>query len=72
MCENLTARTDGFSGLYFCLPGCDLEVGLKIVETDVDLDSMYTFVDSYGKLDVYLTHVHQNLAEYYFKNLCME
>ena len=74
MCEHLIDMTGhpGFAGLYFCLPECELEIGLKIIETDVDVDAMYAFAESYGKLNIYMTHVHQNLAEFYFQNLCME
>lgn len=74
MCEHLMDMTGhpGFAGLYFCLPECELEIGLKIIETDVDVASMYAFAESYGKLNIYMTHVHQNLAEFYFQNLCME
>ena len=33
---------------------------------------MYTFAESYGKLQVFMTHRHQDLYEYYFKNLNIE
>lgn len=62
----------GKPGLYFCLPGCQLELGLEILESDSDVDSMYTFAESYGKLQVFMTHRHQDLYEYYFKNLNIE
>ncbi|GJV91429.1 pentatricopeptide repeat-containing protein [Tanacetum coccineum] len=74
MCEFLKEKTDhaGFTALYFCLPECDLEVGLKIIERDSDVAAMYDFADSYGKLNIFMSHIHQNLAEFYFQNLNME
>ncbi|GJU29552.1 hypothetical protein Tco_1173141 [Tanacetum coccineum] len=74
MCEFLKEKTDhaGFTALYFCLPECDLEVGLKIIERDSDVAAMYDFADSYGKLNMFMSHIHQNLAEFYFQNLNME
>ena len=74
MCDFLNDKTNHVSkhGLYFCLPGCDLEVGLKIIESDIDVASMYTFVESYGKLQVFMTHRHQDLFAYYEKNLFLE
>ncbi|GJW81888.1 hypothetical protein Tco_0145863, partial [Tanacetum coccineum] len=41
--------------------------GLKIVECDSDLEAMYEFADAYGIIQMYLAHIPQNLAEYYFK-----
>ncbi|GJW23965.1 pentatricopeptide repeat-containing protein [Tanacetum coccineum] len=74
MCEFLKEKTDhaGFTALYFCLPECDLEVGLKIIERDSDVAAMYDFANSYGKLNIFMSHIHQNLAEFYFQNLNME
>nr|GEW33854.1 pentatricopeptide repeat-containing protein [Tanacetum cinerariifolium] len=46
--------------------------GLKIIERDYDVVAMYDFVDSYGKLDTFMSHIHQNLAEFYFQNFDME
>ncbi|GJV85779.1 peptide methionine sulfoxide reductase B1, chloroplastic [Tanacetum coccineum] len=54
------------------LPECELDVGLKIVECDSDLEAMYEFADAYGKLKMYLAYIPQNLAEYYYKNLCFD
>ncbi|GKD60839.1 hypothetical protein Tco_1298348, partial [Tanacetum coccineum] len=62
----------GFTALYFCLSTCNLEVGLKIIERDSDVVAMYDFVDSYGKVDMFMSHIHQNLAKFYFQNLNME
>nr|GEX56055.1 pentatricopeptide repeat-containing protein [Tanacetum cinerariifolium] len=39
---------------------------------DTDVAVMYDFVDSYGKLNMFMSHIHQNLAEFYFQNLNME
>ena len=56
MCEHLIDMTGhvGFTGLYFCLPLVELEVGLKIIETDIDVASMYEFDDAYGKINIYM------------------
>ncbi|GKC08283.1 hypothetical protein Tco_0999893, partial [Tanacetum coccineum] len=74
MCEFLKEKTDhaGFTALYFCLPKCNLEVGMKIIERDSDVAAMYDFAYSHGKLDMFMSHIHQNLAEFYFQNLNME
>nr|GEW32234.1 pentatricopeptide repeat-containing protein [Tanacetum cinerariifolium] len=74
LCEFLKEKIDhaGFTALYFCLPECNLEVGLKIIERDSNVVAMYDFADSYGKLDMFMSHIHQNLAQFYFQNLDME
>ncbi|GJX68161.1 hypothetical protein Tco_0303888 [Tanacetum coccineum] len=74
MCEFLKEKIDHarFTALYFCLPKYDLEVGLKIIERDSDVAAMYDFADSYGKLNMFMSHIHQNLAEFYFQNLNIE
>ncbi|GJR80262.1 hypothetical protein Tco_0151047 [Tanacetum coccineum] len=53
--------------MFFKLPECELDVGLKIVECDSDLEAMYEFADAYGIIQMYLAHIPQNLAQYYFK-----
>ena len=58
-----------FYALFFKLPGCQLDVGLKIVEGNTDLEAMYGFCETYGKLDMFLAHIPQNLYEYYYTNL---
>nr|GEV11657.1 transposase, MuDR, MULE transposase domain protein [Tanacetum cinerariifolium] len=58
--------------MFFKLHECELDVGLKIVECDSDLEAMYEFVDSYGIIQMYLAHIPQNLAEYYFKIFCFD
>ena len=58
-----------FYAMFFKLPGCELEVGLKIVESNAELDAMYSFCESYGKLEMFLAHIPQNLYDYYHTNL---
>nr|GEW21413.1 pentatricopeptide repeat-containing protein [Tanacetum cinerariifolium] len=62
------------NALYFDVhhDECNLEVGLKIIERDFNVAAMYDFADSYGKLDMFMSHIHQNLAEFYFQNPDME
>ncbi|GJX98465.1 hypothetical protein Tco_0355484, partial [Tanacetum coccineum] len=64
----------GSNALYFDVhhDECDLEVGLKIIERDSDVAAMYDFVDSYGKLNMFMSHIHQNLTKIYFQNINME
>nr|GEY05143.1 pentatricopeptide repeat-containing protein [Tanacetum cinerariifolium] len=71
MCEILKEKTYhvGFTALYFCLPKCNLEVGLKIIERDYDVVAMYEFANAYGKLNMFMTHIHQNLDKFYFQSL---
>nr|GEY75436.1 integrase, catalytic region, zinc finger, CCHC-type, peptidase aspartic, catalytic [Tanacetum cinerariifolium] len=51
----------GSDALYYDVhhDECDLEVGLKIRERDIDVAAMYNFVDSYGKLNIFMSHIHQ-------------
>ncbi|GJX69214.1 pentatricopeptide repeat-containing protein, partial [Tanacetum coccineum] len=73
MCSYLKETTDKpFYALFLCLPECTLEVGLKIIEGDCDVASMYQFVDAYGTISMYMAHISQNLAEYYSKNICFD
>nr|GEV04729.1 pentatricopeptide repeat-containing protein [Tanacetum cinerariifolium] len=36
----------------------------------MDLVAMYDYANSYGKIDVYITHGPQDLAPFYVENLC--
>lgn len=74
LCMYLKDQLDtNFCGMFFKLPGCDLENGLKIVESNADLESMYAFCESYGKLEMYLSHIPQNqLYQYYHTNIVFD
>ncbi|GJS60389.1 inorganic pyrophosphatase 2-like protein [Tanacetum coccineum] len=73
LCEFLKEKLQQrFYAMFFKLPECELDVGFKIVQYDSDLEAMCEFVDAYGKLEMYLAHIPQNLAEYYYKNLCFD
>ncbi|GKB93058.1 hypothetical protein Tco_0979195 [Tanacetum coccineum] len=41
-----------FYAMFFKLPECELDVGLKIVQYDSDLEAMCEFADAYGKLEM--------------------
>ncbi|GKF91044.1 hypothetical protein Tco_0274745, partial [Tanacetum coccineum] len=56
--------------LFFKLPECELDVGLKIIENERDLEAMYDYAHKYGKIHVYVTHGPQDLASYYVDNIC--
>nr|GEV34689.1 pentatricopeptide repeat-containing protein [Tanacetum cinerariifolium] len=56
--------------LFFRLPPCELDVGLKIIENERDLEALYDYAHEYGKIHVYITHGPQDLALYYVKNMC--
>ncbi|GJU25457.1 hypothetical protein Tco_1164078, partial [Tanacetum coccineum] len=73
LCEFLKEKLEQrFYAMFFKLPECQLDVGLKIVECDSDLEAMYEFADAYGIIQMYLAHIPQNLAEYYFKIFCFD
>ncbi|GJW59594.1 hypothetical protein Tco_0108929 [Tanacetum coccineum] len=73
LCQFLKEKLEQrFYAMFFKLPECELDVGLKIVECDSDLEAMYEFADSYGIIQMYLAHIPQNLAEYYLKNFCFD
>ncbi|GJW63759.1 hypothetical protein Tco_0115643 [Tanacetum coccineum] len=48
---------------------CTLEKGLTFVEGDGDMKKMYDMAKTYGLIDLYITHIPKNLAEYYYKKL---
>ena len=70
VCNHLTKRTDDpLYQLFFRLPQCELDKGLKIIENDKDLDSMYAFAESYGLIHVYIAHGPQELEPFYIENM---
>ncbi|GJX71772.1 pentatricopeptide repeat-containing protein [Tanacetum coccineum] len=56
--------------LFFKLPQCDLDVGLKIIKNERDLEAMYDYALEFGIIHVYITHGPQDLAPYYVENMC--
>ncbi|GKC21567.1 pentatricopeptide repeat-containing protein [Tanacetum coccineum] len=74
MIKYLKKETDqlNFHSLFFCLPECELEVGLKLIEGDRDVASLYEFAESYGKIIMYMTHIPQDLADFYHLNLSFD
>ncbi|GJV64341.1 hypothetical protein Tco_1475169 [Tanacetum coccineum] len=56
--------------LFFKLPQCELDVGLKIIENERDLEAMYDYAHEYGIIHVYITHGPRDLAPYYVENMC--
>ncbi|GJW02308.1 pentatricopeptide repeat-containing protein [Tanacetum coccineum] len=49
LCEFLKEKLEQrFYVMFFKLSECELDVGLKIVECDSDLEAKYEFVDAYG------------------------
>ena len=61
-----------FYAMFFKLPDCELQVGLKIIGGDVELESMYGFAETYGKVDMCLAHIPHKLEDYYIRNLCFD
>ncbi|GJV90054.1 hypothetical protein Tco_1533992 [Tanacetum coccineum] len=57
--------------LFFKLPQCELDVGLKIIENDRDLDVLYEYAHDQGIIQVYITHGPQDLSSYYVENMCL-
>nr|GEW89117.1 transposase, MuDR, MULE transposase domain protein [Tanacetum cinerariifolium] len=55
--------------IFYCIPRRTLEKGLTITEGDGDMKKMYDMAETYGLIDLYITHIPKNLAEYYYKNL---
>ncbi|GKC21709.1 hypothetical protein Tco_1023859 [Tanacetum coccineum] len=52
-------------------PQCELDVGLKIIENDRDLDVLYEYAHDQGIIQVYITHGPQDLSSYYVENMCL-
>ena len=70
LCEYLKEKLElNFYALFFCLPECELGVGLKLIESDRDVASMYGFADTYGLIHMYMAHLPQMLSDFYYKNL---
>ncbi|GKE44354.1 hypothetical protein Tco_1471638, partial [Tanacetum coccineum] len=70
----LAAKVKGNIWALFC---CILEIelqngGLKIIENDVDVHAMYDLAEIHKKINVYVAHVPQNLAEFYHHNLTLD
>ncbi|GKD25517.1 hypothetical protein Tco_1231731 [Tanacetum coccineum] len=57
--------------LFFKLPQCELDVSLKIIENDRDLDVLYEYAHDHCVIQVYITHGPQDLSSYYVENLCL-
>ncbi|GJZ02083.1 hypothetical protein Tco_0520044 [Tanacetum coccineum] len=57
--------------LFFKLPQCELDVGLKIIENDRDLDVLYEYAHDHGVIQVYITHGPRDLSSYYVENMCL-
>ncbi|GKA57215.1 hypothetical protein Tco_0756403, partial [Tanacetum coccineum] len=53
------------------LATCELDVGLKIIENDRDLDVLYEYAHDHGVIQVYTTHGPQDLSSYYVENMCL-
>ncbi|GJX99954.1 hypothetical protein Tco_0356973 [Tanacetum coccineum] len=57
LCEFLKEKLQQkFYAMFFKLLECELDVGLKIVECDSDLEAMYEFANAYGKIEM----IHEN------------
>ncbi|GJW21266.1 pentatricopeptide repeat-containing protein [Tanacetum coccineum] len=57
LCEFLKEKLEQmFYAMFFKLPECELDVSLKIVECDSDLEAMYEFADAYGTIQM----IHEN------------
>ncbi|GKD89853.1 hypothetical protein Tco_1365360, partial [Tanacetum coccineum] len=50
---------------------CELDVGLKIIKNDRDLETMYEYAHDHGVIQVYITHGPQDLSSYYVENMCL-
>ncbi|GKA38540.1 hypothetical protein Tco_0731091 [Tanacetum coccineum] len=46
--------------------------GLTIIEDDGDIKKLYAIAEKYGLVNLYIAHIPENLAEYYFKNLTLD
>nr|GEU55313.1 transposase, MuDR, MULE transposase domain protein [Tanacetum cinerariifolium] len=63
---------DNICALFYCVPKCSLGEGFTIVESNGDMNKMYEIADLYGLIELYITHIPQNLALWYYKNLCLD
>ncbi|GJS72601.1 hypothetical protein Tco_0705442 [Tanacetum coccineum] len=58
--------------IFVCSPRCSLGEGLTIVEDDGDMKKLYAIAKKYGLVNLYIAHIPENLAEYYFKILTLD
>ncbi|GJX27221.1 hypothetical protein Tco_0233517 [Tanacetum coccineum] len=50
---------------------CILGEGLTIIKDDGDMKKLYAIAEKYGLVNLYIAHIPENLAEYYFKILTL-
>ncbi|GJX00887.1 hypothetical protein Tco_0184800 [Tanacetum coccineum] len=58
--------------IFVCSPRCSLGEGLTIIEDDGDMKKLYAIAEKYGLVNLYIAHIPENLAEYYFKILTLD
>ena len=58
---------------FYCKPGCSLEEGLTIVETDSDVKKMFELANIHGVIEVFVSAIPQSvLVDSYYKNLLFD
>ncbi|PWA69469.1 phospholipase-like protein [Artemisia annua] len=58
---------------FYCKPGCSLEEGLTIVETDSNVKKMFELADIHGLIEVFISAIPQSvLVDHYYKNLLFD
>ncbi|GKC64561.1 hypothetical protein Tco_1097159 [Tanacetum coccineum] len=58
--------------IFVCSPSCSLGECLTIIEDDGDMKKLYAIAEKYGLVNLYIAHIPENLAEYYFQNLTLD
>lgn len=72
-CDFLKDRTDSHMyQLFMCIPKLPLTEGLNIIENDQDICSMYDMCKVSREVKLFMSHILQNLAEYYYDNFDLE
>ncbi|GJX08312.1 pentatricopeptide repeat-containing protein [Tanacetum coccineum] len=60
---------DNIWALFFCILELDIESGgLKLIENDADVHALYDLATKHEKVELYVAHLPQNLAQYYHHN----
>ena len=58
--------------VYFCSPRVSIQKGLTLVEGDNDLGKMYDMAASLSLIDLYVSHIPQNLSQFYYSNMTFD
>ena len=73
MLDMVNAKTfRDIRSLFYCCPSVPLHKGLTLVESQSDMEKLYDTAELHDQLHLYVLHLPQNLAEYYYGNLTLQ